>query len=94
MKKIIIAIIVFILALAFTLPIYADPATDNFGGNGQAWDNDYGDHFENMNNGANRKDWTNHRFAQPGKAWAHANDNAAVMDNGGYSLVDPHDTMP
>jgi len=80
--------------LASALPAFATgPENGNFGGNGEAWDNDYGEHYVNVNNGGNRKDWTNHRFAQPGQGGAHANENAAVMEWGDGSLVDPHDTM-
>jgi len=72
---------------------YALAAPENFGGKSDTWYNDYGNHYVNTNNPENRKDWDNHRFAVPGNAWMHANDNAAVMDNGGYTLVDPHDTL-
>lgn len=69
------------------------PEKGNFGGNGEAWVNDYGDHYVNTNNPDNRKDWTNHRFAVPGQGGAHANENAAVIEWGAGTLVDPHDTM-
>lgn len=59
---------------------------------GGAWTNDYDMHYVNNNNPDLRFDWDNHRIAVPGNALMHANENSAVMDNGDYSLVDPHDT--
>jgi len=69
------------------------PETGNFGGNGEAWYNDYVGHYVNNNNPGNRKDWANHRFAVPGQGGANANENAAVIEWGDGTLVDPHDTM-
>ena len=89
MKRLMVVSLIMLLAVSVTLAA----APKNFGGNGKAWTNDYGNHYVNNNNPDLRMDWTNHRFAVPGQAYSNANENAAVMDNGGYSLVDPHDTM-
>lgn len=90
------ALTAFALAIVFALPAAVSatgPTNGNFGGNGGAFVNDYDDHYVNANNPEVRFDWENHRMAVPGKAYMHANENAAVMDNGGYTLVDPHDTL-
>lgn len=77
--------------LSSALPAFAAPA--NFGGNGGAFVNDYANHYVNSNNNEVRFDWDNHRMAVPGVAYMHANDNSAVVDNGGYSLIDPLNTL-
>ncbi len=66
---------------------------DNFGGQGNAWINDYGNHYANQQNPGVRMDWDNHRFAVPGVGGAHADENAAVIAWGDGTLVDPHDTL-
>ncbi len=58
-----------------------------------AFTNDYGMHYVNNNNPDVRFDWENHRMAVPGQGGEHANENAAVMEWGDGSLVDPHDTL-
>jgi len=61
----------------------------NFGGDGEAWTNDHGNHYVNENNPDLRFDWTNHRIAVPGQGGMHANENAAIISWGEGSLVDP-----
>lgn len=61
-------------------------------GNG-VFENDYGNHYVNTNNPAVRFDWDNHRIAVPGQGGAHANENAAIIEWGDGSLVDPHGTL-
>jgi len=70
--------------------IAATPA--NFGGNGIAWENVMADNADNVNNNnpdLRIMDWDNQWFAVPGEGGLRANENAAIMDNGGYSLVKP-----
>ncbi len=93
-KKILASASAGALMLAVVPAVFATgPTGGNFGGNGDAWVNDYGDHYVNQNNPGNRKDWTNHRFAQPGQGGAHASDSAAVIEWGDGTLVDPHGTL-
>lgn len=61
-------------------------APDNFGGNGNAWTNDYGMHYVNNNNPDLRFDWDNHRMATPGNGGQNADENAAVIPWGDGSL--------
>lgn len=78
----------------FSAPAFATgPVEGNFGGNGKAWTEDYSMHYVNNNNPANRKDWANHRFAQPGQGGAHANEHSAVQAHGDGTLVDPQSTL-
>jgi hypothetical protein len=70
-----------ICALSSVGVAMADPPPDNFGGNGQAWVNDYGQHYVNVNNPNTRMDWDCHQFAVPGVGGAHANGKAAVVNH-------------
>lgn len=84
-----------ILPLIFlTIPLFASASfPENFGGNGEAWYNDFNEHYVNTNNSHVRKDWQNHLFAMPARpAGENANENAAVLahPNGEDTLVDPH----
>jgi hypothetical protein len=81
-----------IMFLSSAIPALA-AMPENFGGSGSAFVNDYANHYVNSNNGDVRFDWDNHRMAVPGVAYEHADDNSAVVDNGGYSLVDPLGTL-
>ena len=69
-----------ILALSGAGVALADPP-QNFGGNGQAWINDYGQHYVNANNPNTRMDWDCHQFAVPGVGGAHASANGAVLNH-------------
>lgn len=90
MKRLLVVSLVLLLAASVSLAA----APKNFGGNGEAWDNDYGNHYVNNNNPGLRMDWDNQRFAVPGKGGHHANESAAVTGwRDGGTLVDPHDTM-
>lgn len=64
-------------------------APSNFGGNGNAWTNDYGMHYVNNNNPDLRFDWTTPAKAIPGVGGHHANEHAAVVAWGDGSLVTP-----
>ncbi len=81
-----------VILLSTVMPSFA-AAPANFGGEGGAFTNDYGNHYVNNNNPEVRFDWDNHRIAVPGEAWEYTNSNSAVVDNGGYSLVDPLNTL-
>ncbi|MGH9226095.1 MAG: hypothetical protein ACRD2W_20450 [Acidimicrobiales bacterium] len=69
------------------------PTPDNFAGNSPNIENDFGDHYVNLNNPDVRWDWDCHQFAVPGQGDEHANqDNAAIIDRGtGSGLVAPGD---
>ena len=66
--------------------------SENFGGSGEAWYNDFNEHYVNTKNPHVRKDWRYHLFAVPGKGGDHTNENSAVVDhpNGIDTLIDPH----
>ena len=72
--------------LAF--PVLAAIPAD-FGGNGIAWENDYGQYYVNTNNPDLRIDWNNQYFAVPGEGGQYADENAAVIAWGSGSLVKP-----
>lgn len=90
-------------ALAIAAPTFANPP-DNFGGNGQAWDDTSDEnnpiHYTHKN-GTPRMDWDTGRKAIPGNAGnAQANnpgqgaDNSAIIGRlGNDDLVDPHRTQ-
>ncbi|MBI2029630.1 hypothetical protein HYT02_04395 [Candidatus Gottesmanbacteria bacterium] len=89
-----------VMLSSMIVPAFAAPA--NFGGNGKAWTNDYGNHYVNNNNPDVRMDWDCHRKAVPGNGGVNANPNSAVVDwsfvdsdpsDGGETLVVPHDNL-
>ena len=87
MKKILIGLTaIMLMSLVSAMP-------ENFGGNGDAWENDYGNHYVNNHNPENRKDWDSHMFAVPGHGGMHANEHSAVVEWGDGTLVDPHDNV-
>ena len=88
MKRLMVVSLIMLLAVSVTLAA----APNNFGGNGKAWTNDYGNHYVNDNNPDVRMDWDNHHFAVPGQGGHHANSNAAVKAHGDQTLVEPNDT--
>ncbi|MEF3691814.1 MAG: hypothetical protein V3574_02015 [Candidatus Moraniibacteriota bacterium] len=90
MKK--ITLLTLIISLLTIFPSLAMAYPENFGGNGDAWNNDFGNHYVNTKNPHVRKDWTNHLFAVPGKSGDHANEGSAVVDhpNGIDTLIDPN----
>ena len=65
-----------------------------FGGDGNgAFTNDYANHYVNEQNPDVRFDWDNQRMAVPGDGGSYADENAAVIEWGDGSLVDPRDTL-
>jgi hypothetical protein len=84
-------------SIASAAPGDAPPATpENFGGNGSAWVNDFGDHYTNQNNPNVRQDWACDQRAVPGVGGAHASANSATLDwpdgfDGQGTLVVPGD---
>jgi len=78
----------------------ADPG-ENFGGNGGAWNNDFGNHYVNEKNPDLRQDWDTGRRAIPGGAAQVQEDNPTTNDSEhnvisrpDSTLVDPHHTLP
>ena len=78
----------------------AQAGPENFGGNGNAWTNDYGNHYVNNNNGDLRQDWDTGRRAVPGRAAAAQAGNPTTTDSENNvisrpdsTLVDPHKTL-
>lgn len=80
------------VSMLIIFPSFAMAYPENFGGNGEAWNNDFGNHYVNTKNPHVRKDWTSHLFAVPGNSGDHANESSAVVDhpNGVDTLIDPH----
>ena len=93
MKKMIAGAIACLALLISAMPVFATGPGENFGGDSEVWFNDFEGHYVNVNNPENRKDWTNHRFAVPGQGGANADENAAVIEWGDGTLVDPLDTF-
>jgi len=67
------------------------PGPENFGGNGNAWVNDFPGHYYNQNNPNVRQDWRCHQRAVPGVGGAHASDNSATLD--WPDAIDGHGTL-
>ena len=92
MKKIIVGSLVVMFVSIFSVTAASAALPENFGGNGDAWVNDFGQHYVNSKNPHVRKDWTNHLFAVPGQGGWNSNENSAILahPNGIDNLVDPH----
>jgi len=72
---------------------FAQTAVDNFGGNGNAWTEDYDGHFVNNNNPDNRKDLNTGRKAVPGNAAQAQADNPSDNDSAHNVISRPGDTL-
>ena len=95
--------LVFVLASALIAGLaFSDGSPENFGGNGEAFVNDYGEHYINVKGpqeggqAALRFDWANQRWVIPSDAAGlHAGDkNPVVERHGDDTLIDPRDTYP
>jgi hypothetical protein len=86
-------------AVAASVSVAAADPGSKFGGKGQGFTNDYGNHYVSTHNPDLRKDWDTGRKAIPGRAAQAQADNPTsndsthnVISRPGSTLVDPHHT--
>jgi hypothetical protein len=94
MKKLLVALTVFMLAIAFTLPLYAASAESEVGFEASPIFEDSGwGSWENQNNTDVRFDTDTGRMAVPGSGGENSDDNSVIIEWHDASLVDPHRTF-